>query len=345
MHFLRTESVFSQVPIKQRCGVDGHRAVQKNRQAVWNFTRRLELRNGVQYRLRTPDRKHRHDGHAAASGELVQQGAKFCKQFFFGVLTVSVSGLNQHRVGLRRRLGRVHERIVWSAQIAREQNASARHIEQQTGRAQNVSSRLETRFPAANGFKPLPQPFGMQLFQAVDGFLFGVERQGRCMFGKTMPVGKKGIFFLNVAAVGQQDGGQVAGARCGMDSPAKTFLDQQRQVPAVVQVSMCQDHGIDLIGDHWQGAPVAQAQLFVTLEQSAIDQQTLAVVFNQVFGAGDSVSSAEEGEGGSHVHHGGRKRKRLFDASQTAFGWRNPFSVGRTFRSDMAGQGGQACRD
>jgi hypothetical protein len=33
-------------------------------------------------------------------------------------------------------------------------------------------------------------------------------------------------------------------------------------------------------------------------------------VLNQVLGAGDGVGSAEEGDGGAHALHGGRKRKK-----------------------------------
>ena len=66
---------------------------------------------------------------------------------------------------------------------------------------------------------------------------------------------------------------------------------------------MCQHHRIDVRRVGWQGAPVAQAQLFVTLKQPAIDQQPLLVVLYQVLGAGNGVGSAEESDGGAHAAH------------------------------------------
>jgi hypothetical protein len=54
--------------------------------------------------------------------------------------------------------------------------------------------------------------FRVQLLEAVNGLLLGIERQRWCMFGKAMPVGKTRILFLNVATVRQQDAGQIAGA-------------------------------------------------------------------------------------------------------------------------------------
>jgi hypothetical protein len=228
MYFLRTESVFAHVPIKQRRGVDGHGAVQKNRQTMRNLTCSLELCNGVQHRLRTPHGKHRYHRHTTACGQLVQQGAEFGKQFFLGVLAVAIGGLDQHRVRLRWRLGRVHQRIIGAPQVTREQDAPAGHIEQQTGRTQNVTGGLKACFPASDGFKPLALPLGMQLLETGDRLLLGVQRQCGGVLGKAMPIGKEGVFFLDVPTVGQQDGRQIAGARGGMHAAAKAFLDQQR---------------------------------------------------------------------------------------------------------------------
>jgi hypothetical protein len=72
----------------------------------------------------------------------------------------------------------------------------------------------------------------------------------------------------------------------------KTIACQQWQVTAVVQMGMRQDNGINVFGRGGAGIPIAQAKLFVTLKQAAIDQQFLAVVLNAVFGTGDCVSTA-----------------------------------------------------
>jgi hypothetical protein len=71
---------------------------------------------------------------------------------------------------------------------------------------------------------------GIDQRQRVQRVLPGVQGQGGRVFGKRMPIGKLGIFFLNVAAVGQQYSAQVARAPAGIDVAAETLLGQQRQV-------------------------------------------------------------------------------------------------------------------
>ncbi len=53
-----------------------------------------------------------------------------------------------------------------------------------------------------------------------------------------------------------------------------------------------------------QPCPIAQAQGFVALEKTAIDQDAMIVLFQQVFGAGDRSGPTQEGEF-QHVKTGG----------------------------------------
>ena len=50
------------------------------------------------------------------------------------------------------------------------------------------------------------------------------------------------------------------------------------------------------MGREWQGVPISQPQLLQALEQTAIDQHPLGADGQQVFGAGDCVSGAKEGQ-------------------------------------------------
>ena len=69
----------------------------------------------------------------------------------------------------------------------------------------------------------------------------------------------------------------------------------------MVKVGVREDDRVDVFGGHGQRLPIAQAQLLVALKQAAVDQQALVLVFDQVFGAGHGVGSAEEGDGGAHA--------------------------------------------
>jgi hypothetical protein len=53
-----------------------------------------------------------------------------------------------------------------------------------------------------------------------------------------------------------------------------------------------QNDGVDVFGWGRARIPIAQAQLFVALKQTAIDQQLFAVVLNAVFGTRDGVGTA-----------------------------------------------------
>ena len=109
-----------------------------------------------------------------------------------------------------------------------------------------------------------------------------------------MAVGKVGLFLLQVTGVGQQDGAQFRRGRRAVDRAGEALSCQQRQVAAVVQMGVGEDDGVDVGRWHWQGRPVAQAQRLVALEQAAIDQQALAAVGHQIFGAGDRVGRTEK---------------------------------------------------
>ena len=113
--------------------------------------------------------------------------------------------------------------------------------------------------PARNRLEAFMKGVRAQLFQAVQRVLAGVERQRRGMLGQLVAVEVGGIFFLQVAAVGQQNGAQIAGARRAMDGLGVAALGQQGQVATVVQVGVREHHGVDLVGRDRQGLPVAQA--------------------------------------------------------------------------------------
>ena len=125
---------------------------------------------------------------------------------------IAISRLDEHRVGLRWGLGRWHQTVVWSAQVARKKDASARNFQQQTGGAQYMPSTAEFGIPTRNGLEPCIEFFYMKLLHAVFGVLFCVQGQGGVVFGIAVFVGKVGVFLLNVPTVWQQDAAQIARA-------------------------------------------------------------------------------------------------------------------------------------
>ena len=256
----------------------------------------FEQVDGMQHGLRPAHGKHRHHGDAAALGQALQGGAQLLQDVLLPVLAVAVGGFDQHGVGLGWRLGRVHDQVVRTAQVAREQNAPPAHFQQHAGRAQDMPGRRKSDAPAGNRLKRLVERMGAELLHAVLRIQPRVERQRRCVLRELVAVQKGGVFFLQVAAVGQQDGAQVARAGGGVNGLGVAIARQQGQIAAVVEVCMAQYHGVDLVRRDGQRVPVALAQLFVALKQAAIDQHAVAVVAHQIFRASDGAGAAQKGD-------------------------------------------------
>src|SRR5262245_41016265 len=107
------------------------------------------------------------------------------------------------------------------------------------------------------------------------------------MFGDLVPVPVVGFFLLQARGVGQQNLHQLGGAARTINRPPKSMMHQARQVTGVIDMSMRDDDGINRGGVEWRFVPIAQTQLLQTLKQSAIDEYTAPVRFDQVLGSSD----------------------------------------------------------
>ena len=103
--------------------------------------------------------------------------------------------------------------------------------------------------------------------------IFGIERQGRIVLGKTMPIGKVGILLLQMTGIGQQNSAQDRCVAVGAENgPPESVLHQQRQIAGMIQMRVGQHDGRDAGRRNRQRRPVAQAQRLEALKQAAIDQ-------------------------------------------------------------------------
>ncbi|MNV89576.1 hypothetical protein D3C71_1838850 [compost metagenome] len=62
----------------------------------------------------------------------------------------------------------------------------------------------------------------------------------------------------------------------------------------MVQMGMGQHNGVQVANRQLERIPVMQAQLFIALEQAAIDQHMLAFILQQIFAARDRASRTEK---------------------------------------------------
>ena len=98
-----------------------------------------------------------------------------------------------------------------------------------------------------------------------------------------MPIRILGFFFLQMTAIGKQDLTEITGRARAVDSAFETVLGEQRQVTAVIDMSMGEDYCLDRPGIDGQRFPVSQAQLLEALEQPAINKELFGTAAQEVF--------------------------------------------------------------
>ena len=158
--------------------------------------------------------------------------------------------------------------------------------------------------------------------QALLRLLHGVERQRRLVLRGLMFVVERGIFFLQVAGIRQQDGAQINRGGRGVNRAGESFLHQARNPAAVVKMSVGQDNRVNLPGRYGHVLPVAFPPLLGTLKQSAVDEDLKAVLgagiarsVDEVLGAGDRAGRAQE----LNVHASPSKADIVMAAGARAF--------------------------
>jgi hypothetical protein len=95
-------------------------------------------------------------------------------------------------------------------------------------------------------------------------------------------------------SVGQDDAGELSRRGRAEDAPAKALTDESRQVARVIEMGVRQHDGVDRVGTHGKGLPISLPQLLQSLEQAAIDENSLASVLEKVFGSRDGARGTEK---------------------------------------------------
>ncbi len=105
----------------------------------------------------------------------------------------------------------------------------------------------------------------------------------------------RGILFLNVAGVEQDDLCDFGGGRGAEDWAVEAFFDELWEEAAVVEVRVGEEDGVDAFGADGEGVPVAVLELSFLVE-AAVDEDFEAVNFDEETRAGDVAGGAEETE-------------------------------------------------
>jgi hypothetical protein len=121
-----------------------------------------------------------------------------------------------------------------------------------------------------------------------------VQGKRRFVLRIAAPVRARGVLFLDVRGVEQEDPGEVGGSRRAEDRPAKSVSDEQRQIARVIEVGVAQDDGIDAGRIEPWRRPVPTPQLLQALKEAAVEQHPTATRPEEEPGAGHGSRRAEE---------------------------------------------------
>ena len=94
--------------------------------------------------------------------------------------------------------------------------------------------------------------------------------------------------------VRQNQCAEIACAGGAEHAAAEALGDMAGDVPAVIQVRVREDDGVDRGRRDGERLPIAQAQLFEALKESAVDQDLVVTRVDEVFGPGDGACRTQK---------------------------------------------------
>ncbi len=254
---------------RQRLG--RHWTVHKHRHD-WNALLLFESPNPVDQLLYATDCECRNDEFPASVHRFVHDARQLLAIVVLLVNAIPVRGLHEEVIGL------VHQRRIRKyrtpepPKIPAKENRGAAVANSHVCRAEEMAGIDEVDFNSwRDGHRPLVAD-RLKKRNCAKRICFGVERQGGFVLRIAMLVRVRRVFLLNPPRVGQHDPAQVARARRAVHPSSESISDQSRQVPAVIQVSVRQDDGLELGGVEREILPVALPEFLQALKQPAIDQ-------------------------------------------------------------------------
>lgn len=93
------------------------------------------------------------------------------------------------------------------------------------------------------------------------------------MLGEPLSIGVGRIFLLDFRAVTEEQVRQIRSRRSDEDRSLKTLTHQPRKVSGMVNMSVGQDRGTQILRRKTRCLPISPAQFLFALKQSAIHEQ------------------------------------------------------------------------
>jgi hypothetical protein len=108
------------------------------------------------------------------------------------------------------------------------------------------------------------------------------------------PIRLASVLFLDARRIRQHKRTELPCGRRAEHASAKALGDEPRQKSTVIEVRMGQDDNIDPRRIDRERPPITIPQLFETLEETAVDQNSTVTEVEQMLGAGDSAGGSEK---------------------------------------------------
>ena len=204
---------------------------------------------------------------------------------------VGVSRLDDQDVGAGRIFVVAEYRLVRLAEVAREKQSVVvavvgSDVELNERRTENVTSieKLK-RYSAAYLARRVHVRRNKELHQRIDVAFLVKRLKWLLAFLATLLVDVLEVALLEKARVAQHHVAQVGRGLPCEHASAKALPDELRQVAAVVDVRVGEDHVVDLRGIDWEVPVLFERLLAVALVQPAVEQYPLAVRFYKMHGA------------------------------------------------------------
>lgn len=174
------------------------------------------------------------------------------------------------------------------------------HLHLDDGRAKDVPGVMEGDLYPPGHLHRYAVSLWVALTERLLGVGQGVQRLNRRLALACAPaVLPLGVFLLQEGRIQQHQFEQLAAGFGGMDRAAIPLGHQTRQQPAVIEVGVGNDHGIQAARIEGKSTVVLIFLLAASLVHAAFEQHpgTLAA-FHEVAGACDLLNRADEGEQG-----------------------------------------------
>ena len=250
------------------------------------------------------------------------------------VVAVAVGAFRHERVHALHGLRVAQERRVALPEVAREEQAAALAplvvVERDGRRPEDVPGVVEGGAQAGDDLARLAVGQRPEERHRVRHVLEVVEQ----LEGLLALLAARLVHVLHVArleerAVAQHHFAQVARGGRGVDRAAVAGLHERRDAAAVVDVRVGEDDRVDLLRRERHRAVRLERLLAVALQQAAVHEDAMAVVFDRMERAGGGAGGADEAE----VEHGGRVPFRSLGQSYHTRPFRRKRSAARPVRA------------